>query len=114
MKPIVYAYVILAFAIISEVLGTLFLVKSEGFTKLVPSILVVLFYAFSFYALSQITKTMNIGVVYAIWSGVGIVFTVIVGYYVFKQSLDFPALLGIAFIVAGVLVMNLFSKTLSH
>ncbi|ENU79950.1 hypothetical protein F975_01702 [Acinetobacter sp. ANC 3789] len=109
-----YAYIILAFAIIAEVLGTTFLVKSEGFSKLLPSLLVIVFYTASFYALSQVTKTLNIGVVYAIWSGVGIVFTAIIGYYVFKQALDTPAFIGIGFIIAGVLIMNLFSKTVGH
>lgn len=114
MNPMFYAYVILAFAIVAEVSGTAFLVKSEGFTKLLPSLLVIIFYSLSFYALSQVTKTLNIGVVYAIWSGVGIVFTAMIGYYLFKQALDTPALIGIGFIITGVLIMNLFSKTLGH
>ena len=109
-----YAYLLLAFAIVAEVLGTTFLVKSEGFSKLVPSLLVIVFYSSSFYALSHVTKSLNIGVVYAIWSGVGIVFTALIGYYLFKQALDTPALIGIGFIIAGVLIMNLFSKTLGH
>ncbi|MHA3051472.1 DMT family transporter [Acinetobacter sp. ANC 4640] len=109
-----YAYIILAFAIIAEVLGTTFLVKSEGFSKLLPSLLVIVFYSASFYALSQVTKTLNIGVVYAIWSGVGIVFTAMIGYYVFKQVLDTPAFIGIGFIIAGVFIINLFSKTVGH
>ena len=114
MNPLLQAYLLLAFAIITEVLGTAFLVKSEGFTRLVPSLCVILLYGWSFYSLSQVTKTLNIGVVYAIWSGVGIIFTVILGYYLFKQVLDTPALIGIGFIVLGVLVMNLFSKTIGH
>ncbi|WP_343594515.1 SMR family transporter [Acinetobacter sp.] len=114
MNPLLQAYLLLVFAIITEVLGTAFLVKSEGFTRLVPSLCVILLYGCSFYSLSQVTKTLNIGVVYAIWSGVGIIFTVILGYYLFKQVLDTPALIGIGFIVLGVLVMNLFSKTIGH
>lgn len=114
MSVMLYAYLFLACAIVAEVLGTAFLVKSQGFTQLIPSVLVILCYSISFYLLSQVTKTLNIGVVYAIWSGVGIVFTAMIGYYAFKQILDTPALIGIGFIITGVLIMNLFSKTLGH
>lgn len=114
MSTMLSAYLLLAFAIVAEVIGTACLVKSEGFSKLIPSLLVIICYSLSFYVLSQVTKTLNIGVVYAIWSGVGIVFTAIIGYYAFKQSLDTPALIGIGFIIAGVLIMNLFSNTLGH
>lgn len=108
------AYILLALAIVSEVTGSTFLVKSEGFTQLVPSILVVVFYIISFYLLSQVIKTIPLGVAYAIWGGVGIVLTALIGFLIFRQSLDLAALIGIALIIGGVIVMNIFSKTVGH
>ena len=108
------AYILLALAIVSEVTGSTFLVKSEGFTQLVPSILVVIFYVISFYLLSQVIKTIPLGVAYAIWGGVGIVLTALIGFLIFRQSLDLAALIGIALIIGGVIVMNIFSKTVGH
>ena len=108
------AYILLALAIVSEVTGSTFLVKSEGFTQLVPSILVVVFYVISFYLLSQVIKTIPLGVTYAIWGGVGIVLTALIGFLIFRQSLDLAALIGIALIIGGVIVMNIFSKTVGH
>lgn len=108
------AYILLALAIVSEVTGSTFLVKSEGFTQLVPSILVVIFYVISFYLLSQVIKTIPLGVAYAIWGGVGIVLTALIGFLMFRQSLDLAALIGIALIIGGVIVMNVFSKTVGH
>lgn len=108
------AYILLALAIVSEVTGSTFLVKSEGFTQLVPSILVVVFYVISFYLLSQVIKTIPLGVAYAIWGGVGIVLTALIGFLIFRQSLDLAALIGIALIIGGVIVMNIFSKTVGH
>ena len=108
------AYILLALAIVSEVTGSTFLVKSEGFTQLVPSILVVVFYVISFYLLSQVIKTIPLGVAYAIWGGVGIVLTALIGFLIFRQSLDLAALIGIALIIGGVIVMNVFSKTVGH
>ena len=114
MKPMLMAYILLALAIVSEVTGSTFLVKSEGFTQLVPSILVVVFYVISFYLLSQVIKTIPLGVAYAIWGGVGIVLTALIGFLIFRQSLDLAALIGIALIIGGVIVMNIFSKTVGH
>ena len=108
------AYILLALAIVSEVTGSTFLVKSEGFTQLAPSILVVIFYVISFYLLSQVIKTIPLGVAYAIWGGVGIVLTALIGFLMFRQSLDLAALIGIALIIGGVIVMNVFSKTVGH
>ena len=108
------AYILLALAIVSEVTGSTFLVKSEGFTQLVPSILVVVFYVISFYLLSQVIKTIPLGVAYAIWGSVGIVLTALIGFLIFRQSLDLAALIGIALIIGGVIVMNIFSKTVGH
>lgn len=114
MNPAFMAYALLALAIISEVTGSTFLVKSEGFTKLVPSILVFIFYAISFYLLSQVLKTIPLGIAYAIWGGVGIILTAFIGFFIFRQSLDVPAMLGIVMIMGGVIVMNVFSKSVGH
>ena len=114
MNPMLMDYILLALAIVSEVTGSTFLVKSEGFTQLVPSILVVVFYVISFYLLSQVIKTIPLGVAYAIWGGVGIVLTALIGFLIFRQSLDLAALIGIALIIGGVIVMNIFSKTVGH
>ncbi|WP_291369677.1 MULTISPECIES: multidrug efflux SMR transporter [unclassified Acinetobacter] len=114
MNPLLLAYILLALAIISEVTGSTFLVKSEGFTQLVPSLLVFIFYVISFYLLSQVLKTIPLGIAYAIWSGVGIVLTALIGFFIFRQSLDLPAVIGIAMIIGGVIVMNVFSKSVGH
>lgn len=114
MNNILFAYALLGLAIITEVIGSTFLVKSEGFTKLVPSVMVVILFSIAFYLLSQVIKTIPLGIAYAIWAGVGIVLTGIVGYVLFKQSLDTPAMIGIGLIVAGVVVINLFSQSTGH
>lgn len=104
-------YVYLLIAIVSEVVATSSLKASEGFTKLWPSILVVVGYALAFYFLSITVKVMPVGISYAIWSGVGIVLVTIAGIYFYKQVPDLPAIIGMALIAAGVLVINIFSKT---
>jgi small multidrug resistance pump len=114
MNPILMAYALLAMAIISEVIGSTFLVKSEGFTKLLPSLAVVVLFSLAFYLLSQVIKVIPLGIAYAIWAGVGIVLTALIGYFVFRQSLDFAAMIGIALIVSGVVVINLFSNSTGH
>jgi len=107
-------YVFLAFAILFETIGTSFLQASQQFTRPLPSLAVVAFYAASFYLLSLVLKVMPVGVAYAIWSGLGIVLITAIGWLVFKQSLDLAAVIGIGLIIAGVLVVNLFSKTVGH
>lgn len=114
MNAIFIAYGLLALDIISEVTGSTFLVKSEGFTRLGPSLLVVIFYIISFYLLSQVIKTIPLGIAYAIWGGVGIVLTAFIGFLIFRQNLDIPAIIGIIMIVGGVIVMNVFSKSVGH
>ena len=114
MNPILTAYLLLAFAIVSEVIGSTFIVKSEGFTKLVPSLTVLVLYSIAFYLLSQVVKVILLGITYAIWAGVGIVLTAFLGFIVFKQSLDLAAMMGIALIISGVIVINLFSTTAGH
>lgn len=107
-------YIILAIAICAETLATTMMKSSEGFTRLLPSVLVVVGYAISFYGLSQVVKTMNIGVAYAIWAGMGITLVSILSWAIYKQKLDLPALLGMGLIIAGVVVIQLFSKSVTH
>lgn len=114
MNPTFLAYGALALAIVCEVIGTSFLMKSEQFTKLVPTLVMTLFYAGSFYFLSQSLKTLPLGVAYAIWGGLGIILTAVIGVVMFRQMLDLPAMIGIGMIVGGVVVVNAFSNSMSH
>ncbi len=107
-------YLYLGLAIICEVIATSFLARSEGFSKLGPTAVSLVGYAISFYLLSLTLRTVPTGVAYAIWSGVGIVLVSAVAYFWQGQKLDAPALAGMAMIVGGVLVINLFSKTAGH
>ena len=104
-----YAY--LSIAIIAEVVATTALKALEEFTRLGPSILVVAGYGIAFYCLSLVLRTIPLGIAYAIWSGVGIALISIIGVILYKQSLDWPAVLGIALIVAGVATIHLYSRT---
>lgn len=108
------AYIYLAIAIISEVIATSALKSSDGFSKLMPSIAVVLGYGIAFYCLSIVLRTMPVGITYAIWSGLGVVLIAIVGLLYYGQRLDLPALLGMCLIVAGVVVINVFSSSVAH
>ena len=108
------AYSYLAIAIIAEVVATSALKASEEFTKVVPSLIVIIGYGVAFYFLTHVLKTIPLGVTYAIWSGLGIVLVTIVGVILYKQTLDLPAVLGMGLIVAGVVVINVFSKTVGH
>lgn len=94
-----------------EVIATSTLKASEGFTRLIPSVVVILGYALSFYIFSFALKTIPLGIAYAIWAGVGIVLVSLTGLFFYKQHLDFAAILGIILIFAGVMVIRLFSKT---
>lgn len=107
-------YLYLAIAIVAEVIATSALKASEGFTRTGPSLIVALGYGTAFYFLSLVLKTVPVGVAYAIWSGVGIVLIATIGWIVLKQPLDAAAVLGIGLIVAGVAVIQLFSKTAAH
>ena len=104
----------LAIAILSEVVATSALKASAGFTRLYPSILVVGGYALAFYFLSLTLRVIPVGIAYAIWSGVGVVLVCLLGWLVYGQKLDIAAGIGIALIVAGVVVLNAFSNTASH
>jgi small multidrug resistance pump len=106
--------IIFFFAVLSEVTATTALKFSEGFTKLVPSIIVVVGYGLSFYLLSLSLKVMPIGIAYALWSGIGIVLTVIAGMALWREPLDWARVVGIALIIFGILVINLFSKVSAH
>lgn len=114
MNSILIGYGFLMLAIIFEVLGTTFLVKSEQFTRLIPTLLTAILYICSFYLLTQTLKTIPLGIAYAIWGGVGIVLTAIIGVILFKQTIDAPAIAGIALIISGVVVINVFSQSVGH
>lgn len=107
-------YIYLALAIISEVIGSSCLNASNQFSKPIPSIATVAAFLSCFYFLSIALKYIPLGVAYAIWAGVGIVLTAAVSVVIFKQKLDAPAIIGILFIITGVVIMNLFSKTAQH
>jgi len=107
-------WIILFIAITAEVIATSALKSSEGFTKPVASIVVVVGYIIAFYCLSLTLKTIPVGVAYAIWSGVGIVLITTVAWFVFDQKLDIWGIIGIVLIMSGVLILNLLSKTSSH
>lgn len=108
------SYIFLALAIIFEIIATTFLKKSEEFSKLWPSVVTVVGYAAAFYFLSITLRHIPVGITYAIWSGVGIVFITMIGIIAFKQVPDLPAIIGIALIVIGVIVINVFSKMGTH
>lgn len=103
-------YLYLFIAIVAEVIATSCLKASESFTRLWPAVATVAGYGIAFYFLTLVLRTMPTGIAYAIWSGVGIVLISVVGWVVFKQKLDLPAMLGLGLIIAGVLVVNLFPK----
>lgn len=107
-------YLYLSLAIVLEVIGSSFMKASNGFTKLIPSTIVIVAYITCFYFLSLALKSIPIGIAYAIWGGLGIVLTAIISVVIFKQKLDIPAIIGILLIVCGVVVMNFFSKTATH
>jgi small multidrug resistance pump len=102
-------WLLLAIAIVAEVVGTSALKASAGFTRLAPSVVVVLGYAVAFYCLSLVLRTIPVGVAYAIWSGLGIVLITGVAWVVYDQSIDLAAALGMGLIIAGVVVLNVFS-----
>jgi multidrug transporter EmrE-like cation transporter len=106
--------IIFFFAVLSEVTATTALKFSEGFTRLVPSIVVVVGYGLSFYLLSLSLKVIPIGVAYALWSGIGIVLTVLAGLILWREPLDWARITGIILIIGGILIINLFSKVTAH
>jgi len=107
-------FITLFVAVLFETIGTTALQASAQFTKLGPSIIVVVSYALAFYLLALTLKHMPVGVMYAIWSGSGIVLIAIIGWVVFRQALDWPAIIGMAMILGGIIIIQLFSKTAVH
>ncbi|AIV05439.1 Quaternary ammonium compound-resistance protein QacE [Vibrio harveyi] len=106
--------VALSIAIVCEVIATSSIPKTEQFTKLMPSTVVIIGYGIAFFLLSVTVKSMPVGLVYAIWSGAGIVLVAAVGYFLYGQKLDLAAIVGIGFILTGVMIVNLLSKTVGH
>ncbi len=114
MSGAVAAYGSLVLAILCEVIGTSFLKASEEFTRLWPTVIMAASYGCAFYLLTIVMRSIPVGVAYAVWSGLGVVLISVVGLVVFKQRLDLPAYIGLGLIVAGVVVVNVFSKTSGH
>ena len=108
------SYIYLAIAIVSEVVGTAALKASNEFTNLVPSLIVVAGYASACYFLTLTLRTIPVGIAYAIWAGAGIVLICLVSWILYKQSLDAPAIIGVALIAAGVVLINGFSDSIHH
>ena len=107
-------YLYLTIAIVSEVIATSALKASEEFTRLRPSLIVVLGYASAFYFLTLSLRVVPVGVAYALWSGLGIVLVSIAGCVIYGQRLDLPAIVGMALIISGVFIINVCSKTAGH
>lgn len=107
-------WVYLIIAIISEVIATSALKESNGFSKLFPSLLTVIGYCCAFYFLSLVLKEMSVGIAYAVWAGVGILLIATIAYFRFDQKLDIPAIVGITLITTGVIIINIFSKSVVH
>ncbi len=108
------AYIYLTIAVICEVVATSSLKATQEFTRLVPTLVVITGYLAAFYFLTLSLKTLTIGVTYAIWSGLGIVLIAIFGYIIYREMLDIPAIIGIVLILTGIVVINVFSGTVTH
>jgi small multidrug resistance pump len=107
-------YALLAIAIVAEVIATSALRASAGFSRVLPAVVVVIGYGIAFYCLSLTLKSIPVGIVYAVWSGAGIVLITLVAVVLYRQVPDLPAIIGLGLIVAGVAVLNLFSKMQAH
>lgn len=107
-------WMFLTLAIFSEVIATSTLKSTEGFSRLLPSIIVVMGYSSAFYFLSLTVNTIPVGISYAIWSGTGVALITMISWLFFRQQLDIAAIIGLALIISGVVVINLFSRTLHH
>ena len=104
----------LATAIVAEVVGTTALKASNEFTRMLPSLIVVVGYGTAFYFMAVSMRVLPVGIMYAIWSGMGIVLVSIIGWVVYRQALDVPAMIGMGLIIAGAIVINVFSKSVVH
>ena len=109
-----FTYLFLALAIVAEVIATTSLKATAEFTKVVPTIFMIVAYLVSFYFMTLVLRHIPIGITYAIWSGVGIVLVAIVGALRYKEIPDLPSLLGMGLIILGVIVIHLFSKNINH
>jgi len=107
-------YLYLAIAVAFETIGTSAMQASQQFTRLWPSVLVIIGYAISFYFMALTLRYMPVGIVYALWSGLGIILIALIGYSIFGQKLDLPAIAGLGLIIAGIVVIQLFSNTTAH
>jgi small multidrug resistance pump len=107
-------YIYFAVAIVSEVVATSALKASEQFTRLIPSLIVIIGYCISFYLVTLVLRIIPVGITYAIWAGVGIVLVALVGAILYKQIPDIPAVIGMGLIIAGVVIINVYSKTFVH
>ena len=107
-------YFYLALAIVAEVAGTSLLKATEEFTKLLPTTFLVIFYLISFWLMTLALRDLPLGVVYAVWSGLGIVLVAIIGVFVYKEMPDLASILGMGLIISGVVVIHLFSKSIQH
>ena len=105
------AFVYLMIAVLAEVIATSAMKASNSFTQLIPSIITIVGYIVALYFLSLTMKSIPIGITYALWSGAGIVFISLVGFFYYKQHLDVPAIIGLAFMIVGILIINIFSKS---
>jgi len=108
------AYLYLLIAIVAEVIATTFLKKSDGFTRLWPSVASTVGYIITFYFLSLSLRTLNVGVAYGIWCGLGIIFISLLAFFIYGEKLDLAAVVGLGFIITGVVIINVLSKTVSH
>ncbi|AOS98440.1 Multidrug transporter EmrE [Microbulbifer aggregans] len=108
------AYLYLAIAILAEVAATTALKASEQFTRPLPSALVIFGYGLAFYMLALVLRTIPVGIAYAIWAGVGILLVALAGAVIYREVPDWPAVIGMTLIIAGVVIINLFSKTSAH
>ncbi|GAA0401923.1 SMR family transporter [Cocleimonas flava] len=109
-----FTYLFLALAVIAEVIATSSLKATEEFTKIVPTIVMIVAYLVSFYFMTLVLKFIPLGITYAIWSGVGIVLVTIVGAWKYKEIPDLPSILGMGLIISGVVVIHVFSKNINH
>ncbi|MGF1701634.1 SMR family transporter [Photobacterium makurazakiensis] len=107
-------YVLLTIAIIAEVAATTALAKTAGFTKLAPTLACLFFYFVAFACLAQVVKIIPVGIAYAIWCGAGVVLVAGLGWVLYQQKLDMPAIIGISLILIGTIIINLFSNSVSH
>jgi len=104
----------LAIAIVAEVIATSTMKATNEFTRFWPSVVVILGYGTGFYFMTISMRVLPIGIMYALWSGVGILVVSIMGWVIYRQALDIPAIIGMSFIVAGVVIINVFSKSIGH